>query len=471
MLIWSYMLFATATLCRAVKRLLVGRSNKTSNKRILIVTDYVPPQTHGIAIRFQHYIRNMQAHGHEVHVFSPKMPNAAVTSFYHPNMCWVVNPCNKHNKLTYNGGTKLSWYLGAYHWDVVHLVYPSLMGWFLLPLCAWRAIPTYCSHHVDMELYFKKYLPEGIFLRFATLAYWFFYKFPAIRYGSLNTSMTRVFLREHMPSVHNDSSKTGVIPTGVDEDKFRRADSTEQAASERKALEKRVGAEKGERIVVMVQRLAPEKEIWRAFPAARELAKNGEKVRIVIVGHGPEEDRLRREAKGANVVFLGRIPNEDLPPIYRSADAFLTCSRSETYGLTVLEALACGCPVVMPHCTVFDELWQDRLPSSWLYSTKKPGELAKSISAASRPEAREWLVKNPVRASWKDATEELLKQYDVMIAKNMPNKRYHLTWIRFLSFAVRVVIISFALLITYSEFRVAKRFYFFGIDSFLGRSQ
>ena len=45
----------------------------------------------------------------------------------------------------------------------------------------------------------------------------------------------------------------------------------------------------------------------------------------------------------------------------RAADLFVTCSTSETYGLTVLEALACGTPAVLPHCGVFDELWIGRM--------------------------------------------------------------------------------------------------------------
>eukprot|EP00962_Isochrysis_galbana_P003109 scaffold869_cov105-Isochrysis_galbana.AAC.35 len=46
---------------------------KKANLRILIVTDYTPPQTHGIAIRFQHYITNMRRAGHEVQVYSTNM--------------------------------------------------------------------------------------------------------------------------------------------------------------------------------------------------------------------------------------------------------------------------------------------------------------------------------------------------------------------------------------------------------------
>lgn len=41
----------------------------------------------------------------------------------------------------------------------VHLVYPSLIGTFVLTVCAWRRIPVYCSHHVEMNMFAYKLVP------------------------------------------------------------------------------------------------------------------------------------------------------------------------------------------------------------------------------------------------------------------------------------------------------------------------
>ena len=48
-------------------------------------------------------------------------------------------------------------------------------------------------------------------------------------------------------------------------------------------------------------------------------------------------------------IAFDRPHTGDLPPLYRAADLFVTCSTSETFGLTVLESLACGTPAVLPH--------------------------------------------------------------------------------------------------------------------------
>jgi len=64
-----------AQFLRTIARMMNTTSSyeKKSNLRILIITDYTPPQTHGIAIRFQHYITNMRKAGHEVQVYSTNL--------------------------------------------------------------------------------------------------------------------------------------------------------------------------------------------------------------------------------------------------------------------------------------------------------------------------------------------------------------------------------------------------------------
>ena len=93
------------------------------------------------------------------------------------------------------------------------------------------------------------------------------------------------------------------------------------------------------------------------------------------------------------------MKNDRLPPLYRAADAFVTCSTSETYGLTVLEALACGTPAVLPHCSVFDELWEARLPAEWMYNHGEAAGLLSSLAAAVTPGSKQRLRKEPVKAS------------------------------------------------------------------------
>lgn len=89
-------------------------------------------------------------------------------------------------------------------------------------------------------------------------------------------------------------------------------------------------------ILLYVGRVAPEKNL-EAFLA---LDRPGTKV---IVGDGPSRERLAREFPQA--VFLGSLSGEELAAAYRSADCFVFPSLTDTFGLVVTEALACGVPV------------------------------------------------------------------------------------------------------------------------------
>lgn len=63
----------------------------------------------------------------------------------------------------------------------------------------------------------------------------------------------------------------------------------------------------------------------------------------IVCGVGPLEDQLK--ARYPNVVWLGVLPRQDLAKVYAAADVFVFPSRNETFGLVMLEAMACGTPV------------------------------------------------------------------------------------------------------------------------------
>lgn len=91
---------------------------------------------------------------------------------------------------------------------------------------------------------------------------------------------------------------------------------------------------------LVVSALVPYKMIARAVEAAR-LAK----VRLLVIGDGPERRRLEAMADGRYVEFLGWVPRGELVDYYRRAKALLY-PGVEDFGITALEAQACGRPVL-----------------------------------------------------------------------------------------------------------------------------
>lgn len=106
----------------------------------------------------------------------------------------------------------------------------------------------------------------------------------------------------------------------------------------------------GRRTVVAVGRLVASKRFDLAIDAVARLVATGVDAELVIVGQGPTHDALADRAAeaglGDRVRFVGARFGADLAGIVRSADALVSTSEYEGFGLTVVEAMACGVPVV-----------------------------------------------------------------------------------------------------------------------------
>jgi len=108
-----------------------------------------------------------------------------------------------------------------------------------------------------------------------------------------------------------------------------------------------------------VGRLDREKSLDRVLLAFERIAGTLTRARLVLVGQGKEAERLRRLACGLNaggrIRFEGVCAHAALPAYYRAADVFLFASETETQGLVLCEAAACGLPAVAVSAPGCDE--------------------------------------------------------------------------------------------------------------------
>ena len=139
---------------------------------------------------------------------------------------------------------------------------------------------------------------------------------------------------------------TVLIPPGVDIDRFEPLDAQRRAAA-RKAF----GVAPEAPLVVSVSRLVPRKGMDVLVEAAARLAPAHPDLTVLIGGTGRDEGRLRRliERTAAPVRMLGRVPDQDLPALYGTADVFAMACRSrwmgleqEGFGIVFVEAAAAG---------------------------------------------------------------------------------------------------------------------------------
>jgi glycogen(starch) synthase len=128
-----------------------------------------------------------------------------------------------------------------------------------------------------------------------------------------------------------------VVANGIDTDRF----SPDGPESDRVA---------GDPAVLFVGRLVEGKQPDDALAAIERVRQSQPEAQLSFVGTGPlREDLERRVAErglDGTVEFLGEVPHEAMPELYRAADLFVLPSRAEGLPRTVLEALATGTPVV-----------------------------------------------------------------------------------------------------------------------------
>lgn len=173
-------------------------------------------------------------------------------------------------------------------------------------------------------------------------------------------------LRAHaMSLVHRDDVEA--IPMGVD----LTVTFTPPVASGRSSNE-----------LLFVGRLAEQKGIRYLIMAMPEILKKHPQTTLSIIGDGPERESLLRQTTvsgvGQHVRFHGALENSELRELYGNAAIFVSPSLAEGLGLTLVEALACECPVVASDLPAIRDVVSDGI-TGILCNQKDSADLANKI--------------------------------------------------------------------------------------------
>jgi glycosyltransferase involved in cell wall biosynthesis len=159
-----------------------------------------------------------------------------------------------------------------------------------------------------------------------------------------DSAYTRDVLRDDYTEARD--TRVIVLPGWVDLSKFR-------VQGNRDELRRRLGPPwtPGVPTFFTLRRLVPRMGIDRLIDAAAALARAGREFRVVVAGEGPERSRLEERAGsqglGGCVSFAGRLNEARIADHFAAADCFVLPTRTlECFGLIILEAYACGVPVI-----------------------------------------------------------------------------------------------------------------------------
>jgi D-inositol-3-phosphate glycosyltransferase len=189
-----------------------------------------------------------------------------------------------------------------------------------------------------------------------------------------------------------------------------------------------------ELIVTFVGRVQPLKGLDLALEAVHQLVPALDRdVRLVIVGGDSgggfsEQDRLTRLAVDLGIPetlhFAGPQPHDRTPSFYRAADAAVVCSYSESFGLSALEAQACGIPVVGTDVGGLRHVVRDGY-SGYLVGTRDPSDFAarlKTLLADDdlRAEFSGNAIESAASFTWERTGRELADLYECLVTERLP---------------------------------------------------
>jgi D-inositol-3-phosphate glycosyltransferase len=218
-----------------------------------------------------------------------------------------------------------------------------------------------------------------------------------------------------------------VVYPGVDHTRFK--------PGSRMRARARLGLRPDSAVVLYAGRIQPLKGLDVALGAIAQVADTLEREVVFVIVGGPsgpvgdrEVARLRTLARdlgiGSRVRFEGPQPHRDLPSYYRAADALVVCSRSESFGLTALEAHACGIPIVATAVGGLTHVVRNGT-SGWLVAEATPGAFAAKLETlladdAGRRSFAHAAVESARRFTWGRTAGELLELYDCLVASREP---------------------------------------------------
>lgn len=162
-----------------------------------------------------------------------------------------------------------------------------------------------------------------------------------------------------------------VTPFGVDTEKFHPARAGSRQSSRPRPV---IGIVKYLKPIYDIQLLI------RAF--ARVCNTTDFHPQLRIYGSGPLKQELRMLANGLgvgdDVLFYETIPNDQVPKVLRSFDIFVNCSKEESFGVAVLEAMSCEVPVIVTRTAGYCEIVQNGR-NGIVLKDRKPETMADAI--------------------------------------------------------------------------------------------
>ena len=331
--------------------------------RVGLFTDTYFPQVSGVATSIRTLKTELEKQGHTVFIFTTtdkdvnryedwqiiRIPSVPFFAF-------------KDRRVAYRGFSKALEIARQYQLDVIHTQTEFSLGLLGVWIAKELKIPVLHTYHTQYEDYVR-YIANGMLIRPSMVKY--------IVRGFLNDMDGVICPSEIVYDLltrYKVTTEKRVIPTGIDLAKFERPEITTDHIED---LRKKLAIDDSETMLLSLSRVSYEKNIQAVIAALPDVLKENATVKLVVAGDGPYLSDLKEQAESLgitdSIIFTGMIPPNETALYYKAADFFISASTSETQGLTYLESIASGTPIIAHGNPYLDNVVTDKMFGTLYY--------------------------------------------------------------------------------------------------------
>ncbi len=339
--------------------------------RIGIFTDSYPPYINGVSTSIVMLQKALEKKGHQVFIVTV---NDANYSYKYENENKIIRvpgiPVGIYDyRMTSIYPVRIINKIKKWDLDIIHSQTEFGIGTFARLVAQKFNIPLVHTYHTMYEDYVH-YITKGHFNKPSKKIVEYLTKFYCDK-----TATELIVPTKKIYNLFKDKYRyernIHIVPTGIDTQKFYREKVCKEDVLK---LKKALNVQDDDFNILFVGRLGKEKSVDLLIEAQYYLAKKYPFCKLIIIGDGPDaphfEKMITKLGLSNNVKLVGKVAWDDIPKYYCLGHVFATASRTETQGLTVIEAMASSLPVVAADDDSFKEIVVDDL-NGYLFKNKK----------------------------------------------------------------------------------------------------
>ena len=253
--------------------------------------------------------------------------------------------------------------------DVIHSQTEFAIGTFARLIAKQYSIPLVHTYHTLYEDYIY-YITKGYFEKSSKKLVKYLTRFYCETTATELIVPTNKIYKLFKENYKFDKN-IHIIPTGIEVERFYKENVQEKQI---KLLKKTLGISRRDFTILFVGRIAEEKNLTFLIESQSEIIKKQNNIKLIIVGDGPDKEKYEKMCIDYgikdNVIFTGKVSWDEMPYYYHVSDIFATASKSETQGLTVIEAMAANTVPLCMRDEAFQSMVTDEL-NGLFFETKE----------------------------------------------------------------------------------------------------